>query len=210
MIILSELGINIAPLLAGAGMVGIAVGLGAQTLVKNLIEGISNLVEDSFAVGDVVKLGDFSGVVEEISMRIVRLRDFAGQVHTIPFSEIKTITNMTRDFSFAVFELGVGYESDIDRVRAILTQEAAALRADPEFGPVITGDLEFSGLDTFGDSAITVKGRMRTEPGKQWQVQRAFNQRIKLAFEREGIDIPFPHRTIRIIGDAKAITGPNG
>lgn len=139
-------------------------------------------------------------------MRIVRLRDFSGSVHTIPFSEIKTITNMTRDFSFAVFDLGVGYESDIGRVREILTQEAAALRSDPELGTSITGDLEFSGLDTFGDSAITVKGRMRTEPGKQWAVQRAFNLRVKQAFEREGIDIPFPHRTIRIIGDSRAVT----
>jgi len=203
MIILSEIGINIAPLVAGAGVVGLAVGLGAQTLVKNLIEGIANLIEDSFAVGDVVKLGDMSGVVEEISMRTVRLRDFAGHVHTIPFSEIKTITNMTRDFSFAVFDLGVGYESDVDRVREILVKEAAGLRADKELGPFITSDLEFSGLDTFGESAITVKGRLRTLPGKQWQVQRAFNQRIKAAFDREGIDIPFPHRTIRIIGDAR-------
>ncbi len=205
MIILSEIGINIAPLIAGAGVVGLAVGLGAQTLVKNLIEGIANLIEDSFAVGDVVKIADLSGVVEEISMRTVRLRDFAGHVHTVPFSEIKTITNMTRDFSFAVFELGVGYESDVNRVREVLVKEATELRADPELGPFITGDLEFSGLDTFGDSAITVKGRMRTLPGKQWQVQRAFNQRIKAAFDREGIDIPFPHRTIRIIGETKAL-----
>lgn len=206
MIILSEIGINIAPLIAGAGMVGIAVGLGGQTLVKNLIEGISNLIEDSFAVGDVVKLSDISGVVEEISMRVVRLRDFSGTVHTIPFSEIKTISNMTRDFSFAVFDLGVGYESDIGRVRKILETEAAALRADPDVGSFITGDLEIAGLDRFGDSAITIKGRIRTLPGKQWPVQRAFNQRIKDAFAREGIDIPFPHRTIRIIGgEAKAI-----
>jgi len=211
MIILSEIGINIAPLIAGAGMVGIAVGLGAQTLVKNLIEGISNLIEDSFAVGDVVNLGGISGVVEEISMRVVRLRDFSGSVHTIPFSEIKVITNMTRDFSFAVFELGVGYDTDMERVRAVLEKEAAALRADPELGSAITGDLEIAGLDKFGDSAITIKARIRTLPGKQWPVQRAFNQRIKTAFEREGIDLPFPQRTIRIIGgdgktDARAIT----
>ncbi len=207
MIILSEIGINIAPLIAGAGMVGIAVGLGAQTLVKNLIEGISNLIEDSFAVGDVVKLSDISGVVEEISMRVVRLRDFAGHVHTIPFSEIKTITNMTRDFSFAVFDIGVAYESDIDRVCAVLQKVAGELRADPEIGGFITGDIEIPGLDQFGESAITIKARIRTLPGKQWPVQRAFNQRLKAAFEREGIEIPFPHRTIRIIGsEAKAIT----
>jgi small conductance mechanosensitive channel len=207
MIILSEIGINIAPLIAGAGMVGIAVGLGAQTLVKNLIEGISNLIEDSFAVGDVVKLGDISGVVEEISMRVVRLRDFAGSVHTMPFSEIKTITNMTRDFSFAVFDIGVAYESDVERVREVLKRIAADLRADPELGGFITGDIEILGLDQFGESAITIKARIRTLPGKQWTVQREFNQRLKAAFEREGIDIPFPHRTIRIIGaDPQAIS----
>lgn len=209
MIVLSEIGINIAPLIAGAGMVGIAVGLGAQTLVKNLIEGVSNLVEDSFAVGDVVKLGDLSGVVEEISMRIVRLRDFAGSVHTIPFSEIKTITNMTRDFSFAVFELGVGYDSDIGRVRAVLERVAASVRADAELGGFITGELEIAGLDQFGELAITVKARIRTAAGKQWAVQREFNQRIKSEFEREGIEIPFPQRTIRIVGgETKAIADP--
>ena len=209
MIVLSEIGINIAPLIAGAGMVGIAVGLGAQTLVKNLIEGISNLIEDSFAVGDVVKLTDISGVVEEISMRVVRLRDFSGSVHTIPFSEIKTITNMTRDFSYAVFDIGVAYESDIDRVREVLQTVAGELRADPEIGGFITGDIEIPGLDQFGESAITVKARIRTLPGKQWPVQRAFNQRLKTAFEHAGIEIPFPHRTIRIIGgEAKAIADP--
>lgn len=203
MIVLSEIGINIAPLIAGAGVVGLAVGLGAQTLVKNLIEGIANLVEDSFAVGDVVKLGDLSGVVEEISMRTVRLRDFAGHVHTIPFSEIKTITNMTRDFSFAVFDLGVSYDADVTKVREVMLKEAAELRSDPEFGAFITGDLEIAGLDTFGESAITIKARIRTLPGKQWPVQRAFNQRIKTAFDRAGIEIPFPQRTVRIIGDGK-------
>lgn len=207
LVFLSEIGINIAPLLAGAGVVGLAVGLGAQTLVKNLLEGISNLIEDSFAVGDVVKLGDLAGVVEEISMRAVRLRDFAGHVHTVPFSEIKTVTNMTRDYAFAVFELGVSYSADVDQVCEVVRAEAAELRADPEIGPFIAGDIEIVGLDNFGESAITIKARFRTLPGKQWAVQRAFNRRIKIAFDRAGIEIPFPQRTVHVIGDPKLV-GP--
>lgn len=211
LVFLSEIGINIAPLIAGAGIVGLAVGLGAQTLVKNLIEGIANLLEDTFAVGDAVRIGDLSGVVEEISMRTVRLRDFAGHVHTVPFSEIKTVTNMTRDFAFAVFEIGVGYGSDIDRVCEVLRQEAAELRHDPVLGPAIVSDLDIVGLDKFGDSAVVIKSRLRVQPpNQQWAVMRAFNRRIKIAFDREGIEIPFPQRTVRVIGDAKLVGSAAG
>lgn len=202
LVVLSELGINIAPLLAGAGVVGLAVGLGAQTLVKNLIEGVSNIMEDTFAVGDVVQIGDRSGVVEAITMRMVRLRDYSGHVHTIPFSEIKTVTNMTRDFAFAVFDIGVGYGEDIDRVVAVLKTEAAALHADPGLGPFIIEDLEVAGVDRLGDSAVFIKARFRVAPAsQQWNVMREFNRRIKIAFDREGIEIPFPQRTVHLKGE---------
>lgn len=199
LVILSEAGINIAPLLAGAGVVGLAVGLGAQTMIKNLIEGVAIILEDSFAVGDVVEIADKSGVIEAISMRMVRLRDYSGYVHTIPFSQIVTITNMTRDFAFAVFDIGVGYGEDVDRVVEVVKAEAVALRADPRVGPAIVADLEIAGVDKLGDSAVVIKTRFKIQPPiEQWNVSRAFNRRIKLAFDREGIEIPFPQRTIHV------------
>ncbi len=205
LMILSEIGINIAPLLAGAGVAGLAIGLGAQTLVKNLIEGVSNLIEDSFTVGDVVNIGGMGGVIEEITMRMVRLRDYNGHVHTIPFSEIKTVTNMTQDFAFAVFNIGVGYGEDVDRVIEVLNEEAKALRGDPELGKVIVADLEIAGVDSFGDNAVVIKSRFRVYPGiQQWNVMRAFNRRIKMAFDREDIEIPFPQRTVHVKTDAAA------
>ena len=199
LVILSEVGINIAPLLAGAGVVGLAVGLGAQTMIKNLIEGVAIILEDSFTVGDVVEIGGKSGVIEAISMRMVRLRDYSGYVHTIPFSQIVTVTNMTRDFAFAVFDVGVDYGADVDRVIEVLKAEGAALRADPKVGPAILGDLEVAGVDKFEDSAVVIKVRFKIQPPiEQWNVQRAFNRRIKIAFDREGIVIPFPQRTVHV------------
>ena len=199
LVTLSEIGINIGPLLAGAGVLGLAVGLGAQTMIKNLIEGMAIILEDSFAVGDVVDIGGKAGVIEAITMRMVRLRDYAGYVHTIPFSQISTVTNMTRDFAFAVFDIGVGYSEDVDRVIEVLKAEAAAFRQDPQFGPVILNDLEIAGLDKFGDSAVVIKARFKIQPPiEQWNVQRAFNRRIKIAFDRAGIEIPFPQRTLHL------------
>jgi small conductance mechanosensitive channel len=199
LVILSEIGINIGPLLAGAGVLGLAVGLGAQTMIKNLIEGVAIILEDSFAVGDVVEIGGKSGVIEAISMRMVRLRDYSGYVHTIPFSQIVTITNMTREFAFAVFDIGVGYGEDIDHVVEVVKAEAAELRADPKVGPAIVADLEIAGVDKLGDSAVVIKTRFKIQPPiEQWNVSRAFNRRIKLAFDRERIEIPFPQRTIHV------------
>ena len=199
LVILSEAGINIAPLLAGAGVVGLAVGLGAQTMIKNLIEGVAIILEDSFTVGDVVEIGGKSGVIEAISMRMVRLRDYAGYVHTIPFSQIVTVTNMTRDFAFAVFDIGVGYGEDVDRVIAVIKAEAAALRADPSLGAAIMDDLEIAGVDKLADSAVIIKVRFKIQPPiEQWNVRRAFNRRIKIAFDREGIEIPFPQQTVHV------------
>ena len=196
LIVLSELGINIAPLLAGAGVVGLAVGFGSQKLVQDVITGVFILFEDTIAVGDVVTAGGHTGVVETLSIRSIRLRDLAGNVYTVPFSTVGTVTNMTKDFSFAVFNVGVAYGEDTDRVSEVLIEIGEALRADPEYGPDILEPLEVLGVDAFQDSAVVIKARLKTLPIKQWRVRREFNRRLKQRFDELGIVIPFPHRTL--------------
>jgi len=207
LMILSELGINIAPLLAGAGVVGLAIGFGSQRLVQDVINGAFILFQDLMSVGDVVKLGDKAGVVEALSIRTVRLRDLAGIVHTIPFSTIEGVSNLTREFSFHVFDLGIAYREDVDSVIELINQIGEELRADPQIGPLILEPLEVFGLDAFGDSAIVIKGRIKTLPIKQWQVGRAFNRLVKKRFDEQNIEIPFPHRTL-YFGQDKQGTAP--
>lgn len=196
LLILSKLGLNIAPLLAGAGVVGLAVGFGAQTLVKDIITGAIILFQDLIAVGEVVQVGDTAGLVEAVSIRHVRLRDLSGTVHTIPFSAITTISNLTKDFSYYVFDVGIAYREDVDQVMAILKEIGAELRQDPEFGPLVLEPLEVLGLDRFADSAVIIKARIKTLPIQQWTVGREFNRRMKRRFDELGIAIPFPHRTL--------------
>lgn len=198
LIALSELGVNITPLLALSGAVGIAVGLGAQNTIKDFITGMSIILEDSIAIGDVVQLGETSGVVEWMSIRAIRLRGQDGAIHTIPFSQFQIITNLTKDFAFVVFDVGVGYHEDVDKVMEVLRKEGAALRDEPEMKWRILSDLEVLGVDRLADSAVIIKARFKTRPVEQWNVMRAFNRKIKLAFDREGIEIPFPQRTIHI------------
>jgi len=207
LVILSELGINIAPLLAGAGVLGLAIGFGAQRLVQDVITGVFILMQDLMAVGDVVKLGDRAGLVEAISIRTVRLRDLSGTVHTIPFSAIDTVSNLTRDFSFYVFDLGVAYRENVDEVMEVIRQVGEELQSDPEVGPVILEPVEIFGVDAFGDSAVVIKGRIKTQPIKQWMVGRAFNRLIKKRFDELGIEIPFPHQTV-YFGQDKDGTAP--
>jgi small-conductance mechanosensitive channel len=196
LLVLSELGIDIAPLLAGAGVVGLAVGFGAQTLVKDIITGAIILFQDLVAVGEVVKVGDTAGLVEAISIRHIRLRDLSGTVHTIPFSAISTISNLTKDFSFYVFDIGVAYREDVDRVMDVLKDLGTELQQDPELGSLILAPLEIFGLDRFADSAIVIKARIKTLPIQQWTIGREFNRRLKRRFDELGIEIPFPHRTL--------------
>lgn len=196
LLVLSELGVNIAPLLAGAGVVGLAVGFGAQTLVKDIITGAIILFQDLVAVGEVVKVGDTAGLVEAISIRSIRLRDLSGTVHTIPFSAISTISNLTKDFSFYVFDIGVAYREDVDRVMEALKDLGAELQQDAQFGPLILVPLEIFGVDKFADSAVVIKARIKTLPIQQWTVGREFNRRLKRRFDELGIEIPFPHRTL--------------
>ena len=195
-VVMSELGIDPAPLIAGAGVAGIAIGLGAQSLIKDLVTGISHILEDTFAVGDVVRVGDFSGVVEGISIRAVRLRDTDGAVHTIPFSAVAAVTNLTKEYAFAPLDVGVAYGEDLDRVMATIREVAAGLRADPAFAALLPEEAEILGVDAFQDSSVLVRGRLKTLPGQQWVVAREYRRRLKLAFDAKGIEIPYPQRTV--------------
>ncbi|MEA1938928.1 MAG: mechanosensitive ion channel, partial [Pseudomonadota bacterium] len=196
LIVLSEIGIDIAPLLAGAGVIGLAIGFGAQTLVKDVITGLFILIEDSIQVGDVASVGGHAGLVEAISIRTIRLRDLSGAVHTVPYSSVTTVQNLTKGFSFYVFNIGVAYRENVDNVMAVMKDVGADLRADVEFGPMILEDFEVLGLDDFADSAIVIKARFKTKALKQWTVGREYNRRLKNRFDAEGIEIPFPHTTL--------------
>jgi len=205
MIVLEQLGIDITPILAGAGVVGLAVGFGAQSLVKDVISGFFILFEDLISVGDVVIIKGTGGLVEEVNLRAVKMRDLAGNVHVIPNSNIDMITNMTKEYSRYVLDLGVSYREDIDEVIEVVKEVAEELRADPNYGPNILEPLEVLGVDDFAESQVTIKFRITTKPIKQWEVGRELRRRIKKAFDAKGIEIPFPHRTI-YFGDPKYTT----
>jgi small-conductance mechanosensitive channel len=196
LISLSEIGINIGPLLAGAGVVGVAVGFGAQALVKDIFGGISALVEDSIAVGDIVQVAGKGGVVEWMSLRSLRLRDFDGTVHIVPFSEITSVSNMTKHFAFAVLRIGVSYKTDVPKAQQAIRDVVTRMRNDPEYGPMIWDDVELHGVESFGDSAVVLLARIKVGPAKQWSVSRQFHVWLKEEFDRQGIEIPFPQRTI--------------
>lgn len=196
LIVLNELGVNIAPLLAGAGVIGLAIGFGSQTLVRDVITGIFLLAEDAIAVGDVVNVGGQGGVVEALSIRSIRLRSLDGTVHIVPFSAVTTVSNMTKDFAFSVFDIGVAYGEDTDRVVEVLRALGAEMREEPRWANVIREPLEVLGVDRFLDSAVVIRCRFRTNPGSQWAVSREFNRRYKRRFDEVGIEIPFPYRKV--------------
>ncbi len=196
LVLLSEIGLNIAPLLAGAGIAGITIGLGAQSLVKDVINGLFILAQDSVAVGDVVTVAGCTGLVEQLSIRSIRMRSLDGTVFVVPFSEIGTVRNLTKDFSYALFDIGVSYREDVDEVVEVVTALAEELRAEPDYGWRILEPIEVLGLDQFADSAVIIKARIKTRPIQQWKVLREFNRRLKRRFDELGIEIPFPHRTL--------------
>jgi small conductance mechanosensitive channel len=196
--VLAELGVNTNALLAGAGVVGLAIGFGSQRLVQDLITGLFILVGDTVRVGDVVDLGGKAGVIEAISMRTITLRDYNGNVHTIPYSSIDIVTNMTKDFSFAVYEIGVAYREDTDRVVEVLRELDAQLRREWPYRRLVLEPIEIAGVDAFRDSAVVVKARSKVRAGEQWKVGREFNRRLKKRFDELGIEIPFPQQTIHI------------
>lgn len=201
LMVLSEIGIDIGPLLAGAGVAGIAVGFGAQSLVKDAITGVFILVEDSVAIGDVVDLGGHSGIVEGMTLRTVRLRDLGGDVHIVPFGEIGSVLNKSKEYSYALVEAGVAYGEDVDAVIATLRAVGEEVRNDPDYGADVLEPLHVLGLDSFGDSSVNIRVRLKTRPNRQWRVRREFHRRMKRAFDAAGIEIPFPHRTVTIARD---------
>lgn len=196
LIFLRELGIDIAPLLAGAGIIGLAVGFGAQELVRDVISGFFMLLENQLRVGDIVKINDTGGVVIGIELRTITLRDLAGVVHIFQNGKINSLSNMTKEWSAVVLDIGVAYKEDTDHVISIMNEVAKELSSDDEFNDYIIEPMEVFGLDNFGDSAIVIKARIKTVPGKQFLTGREYRKRLKVAFDKAGVEIPFPHRTI--------------
>lgn len=207
MMILSEVGVDLKPLLAAAGLGGLAIGFGGQSLVKDLISGFFILLEDSIRVGDVVEIAGVSGLVEEVKLRTITLRDLAGNVHVVPNGVIEKVKNMTKGYSYYVMDVGVAYRENVDEVMVVLKEIAAELQTDPAFGVDILAPLEMLGVDQFADSAVIIKCRIKTNPIQQWRIGREMNRRIKKTFDAKGIEIPFPHQTI-YWGEPKQGTPP--
>ncbi|MEK6480360.1 mechanosensitive ion channel family protein [Catalinimonas sp. 4WD22] len=196
LILLREVDLDIGPILASAGIVGLAVGFGAQELVRDFISGFFILLENQVRAGDVAVINGQGGLVEEIALRTITLRDFSGVVHIFQNGKINTLANMTKEWSASVFDVGVAYKEDTDRVKEVMKKVGEEMMQDIEFKEFINEPLEIFGVDAWGDSAVVIKARFKTKPGKQWPVGREFKGRLKKAFDRERIEIPFPHRTI--------------
>ncbi len=196
MMVLSELGVDLKPILAAAGLGGLAIGFGAQNLVKDVISGFFILLEDSIRVGDVVQIAGVGGLVEEVKLRTITLRDLSGSVHVVPNGVIDKVKNMTKLYAYYLFDVGVAYREDVDEVMGVLHEVAEEVRRDPQFADDILEPLEMLGVDQFADSAVIIKCRIKTQPIKQWRIGREMNRRIKKTFDAKGIEIPFPHQTI--------------
>ncbi|MGE3803302.1 MAG: mechanosensitive ion channel domain-containing protein [Gemmataceae bacterium] len=196
LMLLEEAGIPIVPLMGGAAVLGLAVAFGAQNLIKDYFSGFMVLMEDQYGINDVIKVGDISGKVEKITLRVTVLRDMEGTVHFIPHGSITTVSNKTHGWSRAYFEIGVAYKEDCDEVMRLLVELGKDLRKDPKFSRLIMEDPEMLGVDSFGDSAVVIKFYMKTRPLQQWPVRREMLRRIKKKFDELGIEIPFPQRTV--------------
>jgi small-conductance mechanosensitive channel len=196
MIFLREIGINIAPVLASAGIAGLAIGFGAQELVRDYFSGFFILLENRVATGDVAIINGTGGLVEALELRTITLRDFSGVVHVFQNGKIDTLANMTKEWSAMVFDIGVAYKEDIDRVMSVMRRVASELEEDPAFAYRILEPLEIFGVEEFADSAVVVRARYKTMPIEQWNVGREYRKRLKAAFDLANIEIPFPHQTI--------------
>ncbi len=208
LMIMTELDIKIGPILAAAGVLGLAVGFGAQHLVQDLISGFFILLDDQIRVGDVVQIADKGGLVEKLNLRMTVLRDLAGNVHYVRNGQIGVVTNMTKEYSRYVFDIGVAYREDVDEVVKVVRQVDEELRNDPELGKDILEPIEILGLDQFADSAVIIKARTKTKPIRQWAVGREFNRRLKKKFDELDIEIPFPHVTL-YMGQDKSGEAPS-
>ena len=196
MLVLSELGISIAPILGAAGVVGLAIGFGAQSLVKDFFSGFFILVENQVRVGDVVQVAGKGGLVEEVTLRYVRLRDYEGTVHFVPNGEISVVSNMTLDFAQSVIDVGVAYREDADEALELMREVAQSLQADPAFAPKLLAPVEMVGVERWADSAVILRCRFKVMPIEQWNVRREYLRRLKRAFDEAGIEIPYPHLTL--------------
>jgi moderate conductance mechanosensitive channel len=197
-ITLDQVGLDVTPILAGVGIVGLAVGFGAQNLVRDVISGFFIVLENQVRVGDVAVVNGTGGLVEAITFRTIVLRDVAGVVHVIPNGAITTLANMTKGWSAYVIDVGVAYQEDTDRVIEVMEEVAAELRKEPRFGAAMLEPIEIFGVDDFKDSEVTIKARLKTVPIQQWNVGREYRRRLKRAFDARGIEIPFPQRSLHI------------
>lgn len=200
LVVLRELGVEIGPVLASAGIAGVALGFGAQNLVRDLIAGFFMLMENQVRVGDVAIVNGTGGLVEEVNLRTLVLRDVAGVKHFFPNGTITTLSNVTQEWSAYVFDIGIDYRADVDRAIEVMRRVGGELREDAQFGPLMIDAIEVFGVDNFADSSVVIKGRLRTQPIKQWEVGREYRRRLKKAFDAEGISMPFPQRTLHIAG----------
>jgi moderate conductance mechanosensitive channel len=196
MIVLRRLGLDIAPLLAGAGILGLAIGFGAQELVRDFISGFFILLENQIRAGDVVRINGTAGLVERIELRTTTLRDFEGVVHIFQNGKINTISNLTKEWSAVSLDIGVAYKEDADNVMEVMRNVGTEMIGDDAFREMFIEPIEIMGLDKFDDSAIVIKARIKTKPGSQWTVGREYRRRLKIAFDGRGIEIPFPHTTV--------------
>ncbi len=196
MIALKKFGVDIGPILASAGIIGVAIGFGAQELVRDFISGFFILLENQVRAGDVAVVNGTGGLVEKIEMRTITLRDFAGTVHVIQNGKINTLSNMTREWSAMVFDIGVAYKENVDEVMEVMRQVGEELQNDENFKKAIIEPIEIFGVDSFGESAVVIKARIKTKPIQQWTVGREYRRRLKEAFDARNIEIPFPHTTV--------------
>lgn len=192
----SHIGINVGPILAGAGIVGLAVGFGAQNLVRDLVSGLFLILENQVRVGDVAVINGTGGLVEGISFRTIVLRDLEGAVHVFPNGTINTLANRSKEWSAYVLDIAVAYKEDTDRVVEIMRRVGMRMQAEAPYGSLMIEPIEIFGVDQFADSAVNIKARLKTLPLQQWTVGREYRRRLKKAFDGEGIGIPFPHRTL--------------
>jgi moderate conductance mechanosensitive channel len=205
--ILGQVGVNVTPILASAGVVGLAVGFGAQNLVKDFVSGFFLILENQVRVGDVAIINGTGGLVEAITFRTIVLRDQAAVVHVFPNGSINTLSNMTKDWSAYVMDIGVAYKEDTDRVIEVMRRVAGELQSEPQYGSAMLEPIEIIGVDSFSDSAVIIKARLKTLPIRQWMVGREYRRRLKKAFDAENIEFPFPQRMVHV-GEANAPSPP--
>ena len=203
MLAMSEMGVSIAPLIATAGVAGIAIGFGAQSVVKDYFTGIVMLLENQIRQGDIVEVAGKAGFVEEVTLRYVRLRDYQGSVHFVPNGVITTVTNLSRNFAFAVIDIGVSYRADLDQVFDIMRDVSGALRHDPSFGERMLDDIEIAGVEQWADSAVMIKARIKVVALWHGPIRREYLRQLKIAFDANDIEIPFPQRVIYSKTDKK-------